>query len=596
MAEPEKFPRPAVRAAALATLAIAALGVVLIEGRIPVYYVGLTWAAGTPLEARRAAMARLDLYAADPARVSGNEAALYLLTDRSAGNVDAILRDPSIAAVTAINPVTRELTGRQEEDLRSLVSIRFPQLESLSGRIHSAVRWFNLVPLFVACLLAALALSRQGRRWLLERVPPLSPLALALFRVALAAALAFAVDRSLSEDRRPLCYLLLGAFAIGLLPRVALALFAFFVTRAYTGSLDDHDIALPLKTIWLLVLVPWGRGPGVEELVRRLAGGRFTTEPSRAYGLAIWIPTAMLGIAYAAAAWAKLDDGGLSWITSGAVRFIFIADAPRAPTEWGRMIAASDTWSVLLSAVTILLEAGMIAVAIWSRPSVRFACGLLALGLHVGFYLLQGLFWTWWWVLLVAFLPWQEIATVMQRALARGQLVAPPAPVKGLSALTATLIFLAVLQQPIVSLFRYEYLFMFSDFPMYANVYGVGVSKAEYAAFANQYYQPPPIVSFNPPIDRQLREVGAGEALVELVRNMARKTVTPEAAAQAIVPVAARYTERFGAAPSVDAFVDTWQFDWTTASFKPRAQSRLVATIDLGAGTLMPRAAGSGAQ
>jgi hypothetical protein len=463
------------RYAAIATFVAAALGLALVHGRIDVDYVTLAWDAATPLEERRAALERLRLYPEDAARVGAAGSMLYLAADTSQPMLDALLADERI----------RVLNGpeRQREDLRSFVAIRYPRFDALFARVHSAVRWMTLIPLFAAALLVVLAASSDGRRWLHERVPAMTPGALALFRALFALALAAAVERAIPEQYRLACFALLAAFAVGLLPRAAIAIFAYLVTRSYTGSWDDHDIALPLKTLWLLPLVPWGRGPGVETLVRRLAARPVAAESSRANGLAVFIPTVMLALAYAAAAWAKLDDGGLAWITSGAVRFIFIADSARAPTRWGLYIAASDLLSVVFSAAAIAIEAGLIAAVIWGRPVARAAAAVLAIALHAGFYVLQGLFWTWWWALLIAFLPWPELGARLSRSWARGS-VTSAAPPARMSPLVALIVFLAVLQQPVVSLFRYEYSFLFSDFPMYSNMYGVGVSKAYFAAFA----------------------------------------------------------------------------------------------------------------
>jgi hypothetical protein len=295
----------------------------------------------------------------------------------------------------------------------------------------------------------------------------------------------------------------------------------------------------------------------------------------------------MLVIAYAAAAFAKLDDGGAAWITHGAVRFVFIADAARAPFEWGRQIASSDTLSVLVSAAAIMAEGGMIVGAIWPNLWVRFAVGLVALGLHTGFYLLQGVFWPWWWTLMVAFVPWEVLA----RWLDRRPWFAPATPRAGMARLpiyTAAAVFVAVLQQPLVSLVRAEYSFVFSDFPMYANVYGIKSSKAEFAAFAERSYQPPPIVSFRDvpddglSVDERLREVDPEARLTIAIREIVRADVVPDSALPAIRSVAASYRNRFGPPPErVDAFVDTWRFDWSVAGFTPRQQARRVATIDL---------------
>lgn len=581
------FPRDAVRTAALATLVLAAVAFALTQVRIPVYYVNVTWKAEAPTGARVEAMRQLTLFAADASRISSNEPERYLLDDGSAENVAAIIRHPLVADTALIDRETNR-ADRMGEDLRSIVSMKYPDWNALVGRLHSTVRWLNLLPLFASCLLATLALRRDGRRWLVERVPMTSPLAMAMLRVTLALILAACVRKSLGEAFQAPALVALAAFGAGLLPRVAIGVFAFAVMRAYGGSLDDHDIALPLKTLWLLVLVPWGRGFSVDEIVRRMMG-RPPSAPGRALGLSVWIPTAMLALAYVAAAFAKLDDGGLAWITSGAVRFIFIADSWQAPTTWGRAIAASDLLSVLFSAAALTAEAAMLLVLVSTHRALRIVGGLLAFGLHAGFYIFQGLIWTWWWALLPAFLPWQWLADAIER---RREGVSPSGP--SLHPAIALAVFLAILQQPIVSLLRYEYSFVLSDFPMYANVYGVNVSKAEFAAFADTNYQPLPIVSLRPPAgaveaESRLREIGAGAALAGPVRDMLKTGTLLPSAATAVSTVASRYRTRYGQAPPpVDVIVDTWRFDWAVAGFRPREQERKIATIDFDSAVLSP--------
>ena len=138
------------------------------------------------------------------------------------------------------------------------------------------VRSTGVVPLFAICLLCALAASKPGRAWLVDRVPPISAAALGLFRVAFAASLALVVRSTVSEPAsRTLCLVCLGLFAIGLAARVGFVLFVLVFTRVHLGATDDHAVALPLKTLWLMMIVPWGAGAGVDAWLR----GRFGSPP-----------------------------------------------------------------------------------------------------------------------------------------------------------------------------------------------------------------------------------------------------------------------------------------------------------------------------
>jgi hypothetical protein len=131
----------------------------------------------------------------------------------------------------------------------------------------------------------------------------------------------------------------------------------------------------------------------------------------RRYGFALWWPGLVLGVALAAAAYAKLKVSGLSWIASGAVRYHYVTDAQNAPTTWGLEIASSHGASIAVSALAIVFEAGFVILAARAaRPVARLALGVGALAFFAGLYLLQGVWWEPWLVLLLPpFLPWDWI-------------------------------------------------------------------------------------------------------------------------------------------------------------------------------------------
>jgi hypothetical protein len=460
------------------------------------------------------------------------------------------------------------------------------------------VRSTGVVPLFAICLLCALAGSKPGRAWLADRVPPISAAALGLFRVAFAASLALVVRSTVSEPAsRTLCLVCLGLFAIGLAARVSFVLFVLVFTRVHLGETDDHAVALPLKTLWLMMIVPWGAGAGVDAWLRGRFGRPPGTAPSRAYGLATWIPVLMLGLAYAAAAFAKMDEVGPRWITGGAVKYFFLADAHRAPVPWGRLIARSDTLSVLLSGGAVAGEASIILAAIWPSTAMVCAAGIVALSLQAGFYLFQGVWWPAWWALLPAFLPWQPIASATQRMLGRpeGEGSRSMAAAGQLPWIVGVVLILAVLQQPIASLLRRTYSFLLSDFPMYSNVYFA--SRAEVAAQQEAVFQPPPMIRFQPAggtpdggIDARLRDIDRGDVLSTVARKVAGGQPITEADAASVRDVTARYVSKFGSVPlQIDVMADTWRFDWSTADFAPREQWKKIATVDLDDGAIEVR-------
>ena len=449
------------------------------------------------------------------------------------------------------------------------------------------VRDTGVIPAYAISLLIALASSKQGRAWLVQRVPIVSASALGLFRMAFAASLALVV-RTIDPSFRPLCFLLLALFAAGVAARVSFAAFVIAFTRAHLGNTTDHAVALPLKTLWLMVVVPWGAGLSVDAAILRRVGWP-PPERSRAYGLAMWIPMLMLGLAYAAAAFAKMDDVGPRWVTGGAVRYILLVDGHKAPVAWNRYIIRSDVLSVLFSGLAIAGESAVVLAAIWPTTAVVLAAGLVALGLHVSFYVLQGVWWSLWWMLLPAFVPWEAIASRLRR----GTSDAPATTERRLAWAVGLVMFAAVLQQPAASLLRTSYGFAFSDFPMYSNVYLA--SRAEAIAQQEQVFQPPPIIRFDAPqVDAALRtrieRLDGDQVLTEIVRKIARGEPVTDGDAALVRDAARRHAAEFGeAVRQVEVFADTWRFDWSSADFVPRQQWKPVATISLDRGVIEAR-------
>jgi hypothetical protein len=455
------------------------------------------------------------------------------------------------------------------------------------------VRDTGFIPGFFLCLLIALASLKEGRAWLVTRVPVVSASALGLFRVALAASLALVV-RHTDSAPQPLCLALLALFALGIAARASFALFVVAFTRAQLGNAANHSVALPLKTLWLLIVVPWGAGLSVDALLLRRAG-RAPASRSRAYGLAAWIPIAMVGLAYAAAAFAKMDDVGPRWVTGGAVKYFFLVDGHSAPVHWYRYIARSDALSILFSGLAVAGEASVILAAIWPAPAVVAAAGVSAFALQLGFYLFQGVWWSAWWALLPAFLPWEPIAAALRLSPgvpdASTDHAAPPG-VRAWYWAVAALLFTAVVQQPIASLLRAEYGVLLSDFPMYSNVYFS--TRTEVAAFQEATFQPPSNIRFEGPgveeMDARVKRADPAAALPRIARKIARGEAITEADAAAVRAVTSRYIEAFGRTPPrIDVLADTWRFDWSVADFVPRQQWKAIATVSLDDGVIQVR-------
>jgi hypothetical protein len=236
------------------------------------------------------------------------------------------------------------------------------------------------------------------RLFSLNVVPAISGRALRAFRIALAIALVFVVwaveilPTPLESQRhyagvdlefvhalaasdtglvgvRLVATLAAVLFGIGVMARHAYATFvlAFFllvlVALEYRGT---HDLGLPFVTLVGWLTVPWDASilPGSK-------ADSISERASRRYGFALWWPGLTMGVAFLAAAIAKLQTSGLEWISGGAVRYHFVTDAHLAPLTWGLWVASHEAAAVTFAFGAIVLEAGFILVAFTARPALR---------------------------------------------------------------------------------------------------------------------------------------------------------------------------------------------------------------------------------
>lgn len=357
------------------------------------------------------------------------------------------------------------------------------------------------------------SVRRGADRWVLRGVPGLSPDAFGLFRIAFGLGLlgVMTLYIDLSSRAAPveaqrgesvfvqaewvrwlasspgalavleaLIVLALCCFVAGLGSRIAYSVAAVGVGMTalvvIAGEGGAHDWGLPALTVLCLLIVPWGEsGLGADALMRRRQGRSLGGAPSRRYGLAVWIPGLTLGVALLAAAYAKLSTSGMEWITEGTVKYHFVEDAARAPVDWALRLTSFEPVAVLMSFAAVAIEAVMILVLVSPRPSVRAAFGLVGASLLGGLYVFQGHFWMTWWVLLLAFLPWEGILSLGRRLRRAAPLRPAPARPAALSgalrvaalSLTAAL----VVQQLVMSSIAVEEEPFLSNFPMYANMW-----------------------------------------------------------------------------------------------------------------------------
>ncbi|NOT24862.1 MAG: hypothetical protein HOP16_02060 [Acidobacteria bacterium] len=273
-------------------------------------------------------------------------------------------------------------------------------------------------------------LSGLRVHWLAQFIPEVDARALGWFRLALGCGFAWvALSRDLVavpfEQQRhraivdldvvhriaasqPACdalqlVMLVAAllFAAGLLARVTYGVFvtAFVLSVLVTLERNSaHDLGLPLVTYLGWLTVPWGAG--------RIASGRTVRTPQRSYGFALWWPGLTLGLSLLAAAYWKIHQSGLEWITGGAVKYHFVSDFANAHVDWGLWIAVHPWAAVFFSFGAIVMEMVFILNIFARGPWARLAAGAVGGILYISLYLLQGIYWPAWHSLFIAFLPW----------------------------------------------------------------------------------------------------------------------------------------------------------------------------------------------
>lgn len=274
-----------------------------------------------------------------------------------------------------------------------------------------------------------------------------------------------------------------GAFARAAFACLSIGVLAWAVL--YTTGTTHHTVSALLLTLIALLGSRWSDAWSVDAWRRR------AQPPSRGtpqqYGYTVWVPGLVLGVVFAAAAFAKLRDGGLAWILNGTVKYHFLSDSTDALVDWGLQIGRYQWLAVLLSFGAIATEA-LVIVGVASRGyRYRLIAGGAALCLLLGFLLLQGIFWPAWWVLLLSFLPWHLVrATAGFPASAAAMDAASRAVPSGRLPTAAIVMVLALAaQQVAVSLLTLEVSPVLSTYDMYSTTYG---SPAEYEEKAGQAY------------------------------------------------------------------------------------------------------------
>ena len=336
-----------------------------------------------------------------------------------------------------------------------------------------------------------------------------------------------------------------------------------------------HDWDVAIVTLLALVIVPWGSAPPLWSLGARLRSTSGETSVSRLYGFAVWLPGLTLGLAYAAAAYAKLSRSGFEWISSGAVRYHFVEDGRNTPFVFGLWVATHPTVAMTLSLLAILVEATLIAVVFVASWRARMMFGLAALALMGAFYVFQGVLWWPWLILLSAFLPWNGRHGV-------GVVNAG----RDLTWTHAAVVAVVVTAQVLASYQRLEIEPLVSNYPMYSHTY----------ESPEQFDRDTARVRFESEgvdITERVETAGGADVLRRIAMDAGEQRPV-ERSREALADFGRRFTERYGAAPSqVDVVVLRNPFDWQRGRYLPPALERL-GTVHLATGIIDPTSSLSG--
>lgn len=477
----------------------------------------------------------------------------------------------------------------------------------------------------VFSLVAAFAVGfwrRETGGWLLAGIPRLSPSAVGIVRIAFAAGLVWALlytgpvepgfPLAWHRDAGPLANwswlhalaahdratiwihgALIGAvaaFGAGLCSRVAVVAVASLTllqTLVLLQRQSTHDWGLPLVTLFLLTIVPWGDGLSVDAAWRWYRGRPQPVRAATEYGLAVWIPGFAMGVAFLAAAFAKLDSSGLAWITGGAARYHFVTDAGQARVDWGLGVAANLRLAQLASLGAVAIEVLFILNILASGWALRLLFGLAAAGLLAGFLLLQGVFWAMWWVLLLAFLPWDAAARASANVLRRaadafgrrpskthreeGSVHQPSGKTESgwLRSWQVAVLSAFALQQVVFSGIRLEVEPLISDYGMYSWTYGSTQEFDEYLADKRRIWRFE--IPGDPTVDvaERLSEMpGATDVITTAIREQRTMTRLTAPTREAVRAVLDAYQRRYHESlVALHVSADEPRFDWASGRF-----------------------------
>jgi hypothetical protein len=331
---------------------------------------------------------------------------------------------------------------------------------------------------FVSCVLAAAVLEPAAQR----SIPPADVVAIAGPYGTIVRWMAANPSSLWLVD---MAVWVCGALAVtGLATRAAFAAFAGFFLLwacAFTTRTTLHTVSALQVTLIALLAARWGEAWSLDAWIRRRMTGAVPDHvPSRRHGFAMWVPGFVLGVAYLAAAWAKVGHGP-AWVLNGTARQHFLTDLDQAWTSWGPVLTATPLAAVALSAAAIAVEALAISAAFVHSWRYRLAVGGTVFSLLAGFALFQGIVWPAWWVLLLGFLPWQLIGRREADARAGSAAALPAGWLGANSTVTSTqlgaIVAVLVLQVGASFVMR-DFRPFISGYDMYATTHGPEIDNA----------------------------------------------------------------------------------------------------------------------
>jgi len=512
---------------ALACWVVAALAYGAVRqtfGPRPVY-VNVRWATDVDDAARQRLERRFGL--ADGEHREGTTWG-YALLDRSRTNIRALVEDPAVADTHQIHrtafrvgyfaerlpyrtpqpwiPVTLEVLSLLGLGL-GCVAAGLGAAERMTPRlVRGPVASLRMA--FIRPVATGARLVQPLLRWAAGRIPGATAEAVAGFRIVFGSALLLYVLRhdvgaaDVDPSAGSLAAMLLHRvpwvadwmtawlivwgllFVVGAAARLSFVMFAIGLVAwadLYTIDISHHTVSALLVTVVCLLGSRWGDAWSVDTWRR----GTLRPHGSpQEYGFTVWVPSFVLGVAFAAAAFAKLFQGGLGWILNGTVKYHFLSDSREALVDWGLRAAQSDAVAVLLSFGAVAIEALVIVGVLSRRYVFRLAAGLAALCLLSGFVLFQGVIWPGWWMLLLSFLPWHRIgsAGLPRPDRARGETRATPTSAWPRPLYPSLAVLVLIAAQTAISVLRLEVSPMLSAYDMYSTTYA---SPADFEAKAS---------------------------------------------------------------------------------------------------------------